>query len=102
MIIKKLKLEEYINKLPHGLDTQIIQNTVGVSGGQAQIIAFIRAMISNKDVIILDEPISNVDAETREIILNTLNKVNFNGILIVISHLIQNMNFINKIIQIEN
>ena len=45
---------------------------------------------------------SNVDAETREIILNTLNKVNFNGILIVISHLIYNMNFINRIIQIEN
>lgn len=99
-LIKELKLDEYVNKLPKGLDTEIIQNTGGVSGGQAQVIAFIRAMVSNKDMIILDEPISNVDTETRNIILNILKTRTFDGILIVVSHIIEGMDFMNRIIEI--
>ncbi|WP_125154758.1 ABC transporter ATP-binding protein [Clostridium rectalis] len=99
-VIKDLKLTEYINKLPKGLDTEISQNTVGVSGGQAQVISFIRAMVSNKDVIILDEPISNVDTETREIILNVLRNKKTDGILIIISHITEGIDFIDKIIEI--
>jgi len=99
-LIDELKLQDYINRLPQGLDTEISQNTAGVSGGQAQVIAFIRAMLHNKDIIILDEPISNVDVETRNIILNILEERNFEGILIVVSHLIEDMNFINRVIEI--
>jgi ATP-binding cassette subfamily C protein len=99
-IIKELNLEEYIGRLPKGLDTEIVQNTSGVSGGQAQVIAFIRAMLSNRDVIILDEPISNVDLETRGIILDILRERHFDGIVIVISHIIDGMDFINRIIEI--
>lgn len=99
-LIDKLRLREYINRLPKGLETEISQNTSGISGGQAQVIAFIRAMLSNKDVIILDEPISNVDNETRNLILHILKEDNFKGILIVVSHLTDGMEFINKIIEI--
>lgn len=100
-LIKKLGLQGYINRLPEGLNTEITQNTSGVSGGQAQVIAFIRAILSNKDVIILDEPISNVDAETRDLILGILRDKEFEGILIVVSHVIEGMNFINRVIEIE-
>lgn len=101
ILVKNLGLEEYINKLPKGLDTEITQNTSGVSGGQAQVIAFIRVILFNKDVIILDEPISNVDVETRNLILGILRKKDFEGILIVVSHLLEGMDFINRIIEIE-
>ncbi len=97
--IKQLNLESYINRLPNGLDSEISQNTAGVSGGQAQVIAFIRAMLLNKDIVILDEPISNVDVETRDIILNILKNNEFKGILIVVSHIVDNMEFINKVIE---
>lgn len=86
--------------MPNGLDTEISQSTAGVSGGQAQIIAFIRAMLNDKDVIILDEPISNVDAETREIVLNILRTRDFRGILIVVSHLVEGMDFIDNVVEI--
>ncbi|NFB54486.1 ABC transporter ATP-binding protein [Clostridium botulinum] len=99
-LIIKLNLEPYISRLPKGLDSEIIQNNNGISGGQAQVIAFIRAIISNKDIIILDEPISNVDAETRNIILSILKESNFDGILIIISHFTEGMEFINKTIEI--
>ena len=101
-IIEKLNLQEYVKKMPKGLDTEIIQNTTGVSGGQAQIIAFIRAMISEKDILILDEPVSNVDIETRYIVLNILKNTDFGGILIVVSHLLEGMDFIENIIDIKS
>ncbi|SMC16434.1 ATP-binding cassette, subfamily C [Clostridium acidisoli DSM 12555] len=101
ILIKNLGIEEYINKLPKGLDTEITQNTSGVSGGQAQVIAFIRVILFNKDVIILDEPISNVDVETRNLILGILRKKDFEGILIVVSHLLEGMDFISRIIEIK-
>ncbi|MBP2031973.1 ATP-binding cassette subfamily C protein [Clostridium algifaecis] len=99
-LIDEFMLTGYINRLPKGLDTEISQNTEGVSGGQAQVIAFIRAMLSDKDVIILDEPISNVDAETKEIMLKILKIRKINAILIIISHIINEINFIDKIVEI--
>ncbi|MCB2308296.1 ABC transporter ATP-binding protein/permease [Clostridium estertheticum] len=99
-LIKKLGLQEYINKLPKGLDTEITQNNSGISGGQAQVIAFIRVILSNKNVIILDEPISNVDVETRDLILGILRDKDFDGTLIVVSHVIEGMDFLNRIIEI--
>ncbi|AEY64657.1 ABC transporter ATP-binding protein [Clostridium sp. BNL1100] len=99
LLIKQLNLESYINRLSNGLDSEISQNTAGVSGGQAQVIAFIRAMLLEKDIVILDEPISNVDVETRDIILNILKNNEFKGILIVVSHIVDNMEFINKVIE---
>ena len=99
LLIKQLNLDSYINRLPNGLDSEISQNTAGVSGGQAQVIAFIRAMLLNKDIVILDEPISNVDVETRDIVLNILKNNEFKGILIVISHIVDKMEFINKVIE---
>ncbi|HEX3017328.1 MAG TPA: ABC transporter ATP-binding protein [Caproicibacter sp.] len=95
-LVKSLRLDGYIARLANGLDTEISQNSAGVSGGQAQIIAFLRALLSNKEVIILDEPVSNVDAETRDIILQLLKERRFGGILIVISHQTEGMDFLRK------
>lgn len=99
-LIDNLGLQDYISRLPKGLDTEISQNTSGVSGGQAQIIAFVRALLSGKELIILDEPISNVDAETRDLLLHILKERNFNGILVVISHQTEGLEFLNKIVEI--
>lgn len=101
-LIEHLGLQEYIGRMAKGLDTEISQNTSGVSGGQAQIIAFIRALLSEKDMIILDEPISNVDIETRNLIVRILKENKYGGILAVISHQTDGMKFFNKVIEIGN
>ena len=100
-LIEQLDLQGYIGRLANGLDTEISQNTSGVSGGQSQIIAFIRALLSQKDVIILDEPISSVDAETRNLIVRILDKREYDGILIVISHQTEGMEFLKKVVEIK-
>lgn len=100
-LIKEYDLEEYIERLENGLETEISQNGVGISGGQAQIIAFLRATITKKDVIILDEATSNLDMETRKIILKILLEKKTCNILIIISHQEEQIEFINKTIYLK-
>lgn len=100
-LLVDFKLKKYMDKLPQGLDTTIIENRNGISGGQIQVMAFIRTMLSNKDVIILDEPIANVDEETRGIILDILKNYNFKGILIMISHYNEGLDFFDRVIDIN-
>ncbi|AKN32075.1 multidrug ABC transporter ATPase [Clostridium carboxidivorans P7] len=95
-LIKKYNLEKYIQGFENGLETEINQNGIGISGGQTQIIAFLRATIAKKDVIILDEGTSNMDAETRKIILKILGERDICNILMIISHQEDGMEFVNK------
>lgn len=100
-LIDSLGLREYIDRMAKGLDTEISQNTSGVSGGQSQIIAFIRALLDDKDIIILDEPIANVDIETCNLIIQILKDKKYDGVSIVIPHQTNKMNFLNKVIKIK-
>ena len=98
-LIKKFGLMNYIDRFPNGLNTEILQNGVGVSGGQAQIIAFIRSIIMKKDILILDEATSNLDQEACQKIMSILRENRLCRILIIISHQQFEYEFINKIIQ---
>ncbi|MFL1471575.1 ABC transporter ATP-binding protein [Paraclostridium bifermentans] len=101
-LIKEFNLDNYINNFEQGIDTKIVQNGMSISGGQAQIVAFLRAMIGEKNILILDEVTSNLDIETRRTIINILSKIEKNKILIIISHHDEKIDFINKEIYLEN
>ncbi|MEK4165321.1 ATP-binding cassette domain-containing protein [Anoxybacillus sp. FSL W8-0104] len=81
---------------------RLLQNGSGISGGQAQIIAFLRAIIKKRDLIILDEATSNLDADTKKLILEILKESDLCNILIIISHEEEGPQFINKIIQLQH
>lgn len=99
ILLEKFDLTDYIERLPNGLDTQISQNGVGISGGQAQIIAFVRAVIKNKDILILDEATANLDQNTCKKIMSILTNYKLCRILFVISHQkIEEKNF-NRIVR---
>lgn len=100
-LIEKYNLTDYIKGLEKGLETEVVQNGIGISGGQAQLIAFLRAIIKRRDLIILDEATSNLDQETKLIILGILEKSELCNILITISHQNEGLNFVNKIIELE-
>lgn len=99
-LINEYNLAAYIDRFDNGLDTEIIQNGSSLSGGQAQIIAFLRAVIKKRDVIILDEATSNLDINTRKLILGILKEKNLCNILIIISHQNDELDFINKTINL--
>lgn len=84
------------------MDTEIIQDGSSVSGGQAQLIAFIRAILKKRDIIILDEATTNLHVETKDLMYELLQKNDLCNILIMISHQQEGLQFINKILELTH
>ncbi len=85
-LLAELGLTAYFEAFPQGLDTDIQQHLSGVSGGQMQMIAIVRAILSGKEVVIMDEPFSNLDESTRDLLTKILERWHYSGILMVVSH----------------
>ena len=68
------------------LDFDVGDNGRRISGGQAQRIALARAFLSNRDILVLDEPTSALNAELEDFIITQLKEIGKNKLVIVISH----------------
>jgi ATP-binding cassette, subfamily B, multidrug efflux pump len=79
-------LYDTITAFPHGLDTVVGEKGVILSGGQKQRIALARCLIQSPRFLILDDPISQVDTETGNIILKNLRTSLAARTLIIVSH----------------
>lgn len=79
-------LTKWIETLPKGLDTNVGERGNQVSGGQAQRIQIARAFCKNASVILLDEPVSALDKETGNSVLNALNKLTKGKTVIHVTH----------------
>ncbi len=77
---------DFITRLPDGYDTSVGQKGRRLSGGQRQRLAIARAMIRDAPVLILDEPITGIDAASSERILEPLRRLMRGRTTIVISH----------------
>lgn len=79
-------LTKWIENLPEGLDTNVGERGGQVSGGQAQRIQIARALCKDAPVILLDEPVSALDKDTKHSILNALNKLMEGKTVIHVTH----------------
>ncbi|WP_414840135.1 ABC transporter ATP-binding protein [Carnobacterium sp. TMP28] len=91
-----------IIKMPNGLDTQIGEKGISLSGGQKQRIAIARALIKNSDILILDDSLSAVDAETEKIILTNLKQYRKNKTTLIITHRLSSVYHAKQIIVMDN
>ena len=80
--------EDFINQLPKKFDTELGEDAVRLSGGQRQRLDLARALLAHTSILILDEPTSNLDAESEEMFKRVLTQIHkdTNTIIIVISH----------------
>lgn len=93
--------DEFINRLPGKLDYNVMERGATLSVGQRQLISFVRAMVYDPKIIVLDEATSSVDTETEELIQNAISKLMVGRTSIVIAHRLSTIQKADKIIVLE-
>lgn len=95
-------LDEFLEKLPNGIDTFIGEKGTLLSGGQKQRVAIARAFIKNAPIVILDEATSALDNKSEKIVQQALDNLMKNKTVIVIAHRLSTIIDSNKIIVIND
>ena len=83
---KAVGANEFIQKLEGNFNYEVMERGVSLSGGQRQLVSFIRAMVADPKILILDEATSSVDSETEDLIQQAIKKLMSNRTSIVIAH----------------
>ena len=94
-------LYETIAELPNGLDTIVGEKGVILSGGQKQRIVLARALMHNTPILLLDDPIGQVDTETAASIIHTIRTLSGSRTVIIVSHRIPAVQFADQVIVID-
>ncbi|MEO9965270.1 MAG: ABC transporter ATP-binding protein [Reichenbachiella sp.] len=92
---------EFIERLPGGLDYNVMERGATLSVGQRQLISFVRAMVYNPKIIVLDEATSSVDTETEELIQHAIDRMMKGRTSIVIAHRLSTIQHADKILVLE-
>jgi len=85
-ILKKLHVMRIFKNQPNGLETLAGLHGSNLSGGQKQIIHLLRSYLSNKPIIIMDEPTSAIDSTNKKYILRMIDEMSKKSTLIVVTH----------------
>lgn len=88
----------FIERLPGGLEYDVKERGGTLSVGQRQLISFVRAMVYDPEIIILDEATSSVDTETEELIQGAIEKMMHGRTSIIIAHRLSTIQKADKII----
>ncbi|SHF00468.1 ATP-binding cassette, subfamily B [Kaistia soli DSM 19436] len=93
--------DEFIERLPRGLETMLEENAANLSGGQKQRLAIARALITNPRLLILDEATSALDPDSEAIIRQNLRRIAEGRTVIIVSHRLSTLTDADAILVIE-
>lgn len=99
---KLASIDEFISSLPEGYQTKVGQMGDNLSAGEKQRIGLARAFLKGSELILLDEPTSNVDAINEGMILSSLAKMKNKKSIILVSHRESTMALADRVYRIEN
>ena len=99
---KKANIHEFIENLPNGYDTIIGEGHHQLSGGERQRIGIARAFLHDSDIILLDEPTSNLDSLNEGAILKVLNEERDKKTIVIVSHRKSTMKIADRVINMNN
>lgn len=98
---REIGVDEFISGLPGGYDYNVKERGVMLSSGQRQLIAFLRAYVSNPSILVLDEATSSVDSYSEQLIQEATDKVTEGRTSIVIAHRLATVKKADKILVME-
>ena len=94
-------IEEFIDGLPQGLDYNVQERGGVLSAGQRQLLAFLRAYITDPQVLILDEATSSIDSHTEELIQRALIALTQDRTSVIIAHRLSTIQHADKIVVLD-
>ena len=98
---KEVGAHDFIMRLPGGYQYNVMERGATLSVGQAQLISFIRALVYNPKILVLDEATSSVDTETEELIQSAIQKLMKGRTSIVIAHRLSTIQNADEIIVLD-
>jgi ATP-binding cassette subfamily B multidrug efflux pump len=98
---KLVGAKKFIERLPGGYDYNVMERGSTLSVGQRQLISFVRAMVYDPQIIVLDEATSSVDTETEEMIQNAIEQLMKGRTSIVIAHRLSTIQNADRIIVLD-
>jgi len=98
---KFAQLDEFVEKLPDGLDTIVGERGVRLSGGQKQRIGIARALYHNPEIIVLDEATSALDNATERDVMRPINQLK-NKTILIIAHRLDSLRNCDTVFRLEN
>ena len=90
--------DRFIEQLPGRYEYKVLENGTGLSSGQKQLIAFVRALLYNPEILVLDEATSSVDTETESLIDSATARLMSNRTSIIIAHRLSTVQKADRII----
>jgi len=98
---KQVGAYDFIMRLPGGFDYEVQERGATLSSGQAQLISFIRALVHDPKILILDEATSSIDTETEQLIQSAIENLMDGRTAIVIAHRLSTIQKADKIIVLD-
>ncbi len=101
-ILENANCRQFINRLPHGIDTRLSEGGISLSSGQRQLISIARALAHDPELIIFDEATSYIDSETEQEIQTALMNLMQSRTAIIIAHRLSTARIADRIIVINH
>jgi ATP-binding cassette, subfamily B, multidrug efflux pump len=101
-VIRTCDLFDTIDAMPRGLETLVGERGVTLSGGQKQRLALARALVEDKPVLILDDPVSQLDTQTARRVIDAIHNLTADRTCIIISHRLSALAACDRIYVLEN
>lgn len=98
---KMIGIHDFIMQLPGGYDYNVMERGATLSLGQRQLLSFVRAILYNPSILILDEATSSVDTETEHLIQQAIEKLIAGRTSIVIAHRLSTIRKADKILVLD-
>ena len=101
-VLEQADIKKDISRFKDGIDTLVGENGLSLSGGQKQRLGIARALLSEPDILILDDSLSAVDSNTEKTIIENIKKTREGKTNIIVAHRISAVRHADKIVVLDN